>query len=67
MRLPTPWPPPLQPVLTSHAWLPFLAILSASSSAYLVGCQTMNAAPKQAENVASGSFTPISVPATFAV
>ena len=27
----------------------------------------MNAAPKQAENVASGSFTPTSVPATFAV
>lgn len=25
----------------------------------------MNAAPKQAENVARGSFTPSSVPATF--
>ena len=40
---------------------------SASSSAYFVGCHTMNGAPKQAENVASGSVTPISVPATFAV
>jgi len=27
----------------------------------------MNAAPKQVENVAVGSFTPRSVPATFAV
>jgi hypothetical protein len=68
MRLPTPWPPPLQPVLTSQALANrALAIFAASSSAYLVGCQTMNAAPKHAENVASGSFTPISVPATFAV
>ena len=40
---------------------------SANSSAYLLGCQTMKAAPKQAEKVASGSVTPTSVPATFAV
>jgi len=34
-------------------------------AAYLVGCSIMNAAPKQAENVACGSFIPSSVPATF--
>jgi len=34
-------------------------------AAYLVGCSIMNAAPKQAENVACGSFMPSSVPATF--
>jgi hypothetical protein len=31
----------------------------------LVGCIIINAAPKQAENVALGSFTPSSVPATY--
>ena len=67
MRAPTPYGPPDQPVLTSQVWAPCLRSLSASSSAYLVGCQTRNGPPKHAENVASGSFTPTSVPATFAV
>jgi len=35
--------------------------------AYLAGCNGKKASPKQAENVASGSVTPISVPATLAV
>ena len=36
-------------------------------AAYLVGCNIKNAAPKQAENVAVGSFTPSTVPATYVI
>jgi hypothetical protein len=57
--------PPDQPVLTSHPVAPWLSIFSASIAAYFVGCNIMNAAPKQAENVACGSFIPSSVPATY--
>ena len=46
------------------ALLPFLLT---SSSAYLVGCSSRNACPKQAENVGVGSVMPRSVPASFAV
>src|SRR6476620_10712874 len=67
MRLPTPYPPPPQPVLTSQTRALCFCILSASSSAYLLGCQTRNGPPKHGENVADGSFTPTSVPATLAV
>src|SRR4029450_12534744 len=67
IRLPTPGPPPHQPVLTSQTRALCLRIFSASSSAYLFGCQTRNGPPKQGENVVCGSVTPISVPATFAV
>ena len=67
MREPTPYAPPDQPVLTSQVCAPCLRSFSASSSAYFVGCQTRNGPPKHGENVASGSFTPISVPATLAV
>jgi hypothetical protein len=38
-------------------------IFSASMAAYFMGCHIRKAPPKQAENVASGSVTPISVPA----
>src|SRR5260370_6146911 len=62
-----PYPPPVQPVLTSHTRASCARILTASNSAYLLGCHTRNGPPKHAENVAVGSFTPISVPATFAV
>ena len=54
-------------MFTSQTFALCLRSLSASSSAYLAGCQTRNGAPKHGENVASGSVTPISVPATFAV
>lgn len=57
--------PPDQPVFTSHPVAPCFFIFSASIAAYLDGCNIMNAAPKQAENVACGSFTPSSVPATW--
>jgi hypothetical protein len=67
IRLPTPNPPPIQPVFTSHTREPCFFIFAASSSAYLLGCQTRNGPPKQGENVAEGSFTPTSVPATLAV
>src|SRR6516225_6403819 len=67
MRLPTPWPPPLQPVLISQTRALCCFILAASSSAYLLGCQTRNGPPKHGEKVADGSFTPTSVPATLAV
>ena len=56
--------PPVQPVFTSQAVAPCLFILSASMAAYFVGCSMMKAAPKQAEKVAVGSFTPSTVPAT---
>ena len=67
MRLPTPWPPPLHPVFTSHTREPCFRIFAASSSAYLLGCHTRNGPPKHGEKVACGSVTPISVPATLAV
>src|SRR5262245_13391899 len=67
MRLPTPGPPPLQPVLTSQTRALCCFIFAASSSAYLLGCQTRNGPPKHGENVADGSLTPTSVPATLAV
>ena len=51
----------------SHAVAPWRSILCASMAAYFVGCHTMKAEPKHAEKVASGSVTPISVPATLAV
>lgn len=47
----------------SHAVVPCCCIFSASMLAYFIGCHMRNAAPKQALKVASGSFTPISVPA----
>ena len=58
---------PDQPVLTNHGVAPCSRILSARSSAYFAGCHTRNGPPKQGENVASGSVTPTSVPATLAV
>src|SRR5262249_30713000 len=67
IRLPTPWPPPLQPVLINHTRARCCFIFAASNSAYLLGCHTRNGPPKHGENVADGSFTPSSVPATFAV
>ena len=62
-----PYAPPLQPVFTSQTLALCCCIFAASSSAYFAGCQTRNGPPKQGENVACGSVTPISVPATFAV
>ncbi len=67
MRFPAPYAPPLQPVFTSHTRDPCSRIFAASSSAYLLGCHTKNGPPKHGENVAWGSVTPISVPATLAV
>src|SRR5690348_6397780 len=67
MRLPTPGGPPDQPVLTSQTWALCWRTFSASNSAYLFGCQTRNGPPKHGLNVACGSVTPISVPATLAV
>src|SRR6476646_4916289 len=67
IREPVPYAPTLQPVLTSQAFAFCCCILAASSSAYLEGRHTRKGPPKQGENVACGSVTPISVPATFAV
>src|SRR5262249_55140790 len=67
IRLPVPCAPPLQPVFTSPTRALCCFILAARSSAYLLGCHTRNGPPKQGENVAEGSLTPTSVPATFAV
>ncbi len=52
------------PVLTSQAEVPCCSIFWASMAAYFMGCHMRKAPPKQALKVASGSVTPISVPAT---
>ena len=67
IRLPTPKEPPVHPVFTSHTRAWCRAILSPSIRAYRLGCSGRNGAPKQVLNVAFGSVTPFSVPATFAV
>src|SRR5262245_32651167 len=67
MRLPTPYGPPVQPVFTSHTSEPCWSMSLPNISAYFHGCQTRNTAPKHELNVACGSVTPRSVPATFAV
>ena len=67
MRSPVPYGPPVQPVFTSQAWAPQRSIRSTSIRAYSPGWRGMNGAPKQVENVAAGSFTPTSVPASLAV
>ena len=67
MRRPMPYFPPVQPVLTSQQSTPPLAMRLFSRLPYTVGLRGMNGAPKQVEKVASGSVTPISVPATRAV
>ena len=67
MRLPTPYGPPDQPELTKKACDPCFSNFCCSKSAYRVGCNVIKAAPKHVENVAVGSLTPRSVPATFAV
>src|SRR4030067_146958 len=64
---PTPYLPPIQPVLINQALEPYFLIFCPSISAYLEGCKVKNAAPKQEEKVADGSVTPSSVPATLAV
>ena len=57
----------MKPVFINQTRVPFFAMFCVRSLLYTVGCNGMNGAPKQVENVACGSFTPISVPATFAV
>ena len=60
-------PVPFQPVFTSYALAPLFPILLTSSSAYLVGCSSKKAWPKQAEKVGVGSVMPRSVPASLEV
>ena len=67
IRSPVPYGPPVQPVLTSQTRASCRASRSVSIRAYSPGWRGMNGAPKQAENVAFGSFTPTSVPASLAV
>ena len=47
--------------------VPCVSNFFCNKSAYFVGCNVKNAAPKHAENVAWGSVIPRSVPATLAV
>ena len=61
------FPVPFHPVLTRYALAPLSFILLTSSCAYLVGCSSRNACPKQAEKVGVGSVMPRSVPASLAV
>ena len=67
IRVPTPGGPPVQPVFTSHTGTLCRSNRSPSKSAYRFGGSGRNGAAKQVLNVASGSVTPPSVPATFAV
>ena len=68
MRLPTPYGPPVQPVFTSHTRALVLGdLLAEHASRRRSGCSGRNGAPKQVLNVAFGSVTPFSVPATLAV
>ena len=67
IRSPVPYGPPVQPVFTSQTVASWAASRSVSIVAYSPGWRGMNGAPKQAENVADGSFTPTSVPASLAV
>src|SRR5262245_5146356 len=67
MRVPVPYGPPVHPVFTSHTFASCRAIRSPSIAAYRLGASGRNGAPKQVLNVAFGSVTPFSVPATFAV
>lgn len=64
---PTPYLPPDHPVLISHTLVSCFLIFSANILAYNVGWRARKASPKHAENVAYGSLTPTSVPATLAV
>src|SRR5690625_1406796 len=63
IRSPTPYGPPVQPVLTRKTFALNWSIFSPSISAYLSGESGKNGDPKQAENAGSGSVTPRSVPA----
>src|SRR5689334_25156861 len=67
MRLPTPYGPPVHPVFTNHTRDWCRAIFSPSILAYRLGGSGRKGAPKHVLNVAFGSVTPFSVPATFAV
>ncbi|KPC97612.1 hypothetical protein LR69_04163 [Geobacillus sp. BCO2] len=67
MRLPTPYGPPVQPVLTKKTRTLCSAIFCPSISAYSTAGRGKNGAPKHVENVASGSVTPRSVPASLLV
>src|SRR5699024_672809 len=67
MRFPTPYGPPVHPVLTKKTFTRWFSIFSPSIFAYVIGERGKNGAPKQAENVASGSVMPRSVPASLLV
>ncbi len=68
IRSPVPYGPPVQPVLTSQTGTSQRRqALDEAGAAYSAGGRGMNGAPKQVENVALGSLTPISVPASLAV
>ena len=54
-------------MFTSQQRTSCFLIFSPSSFAYTAGKRGRNGAPKQVLNVADGSFTPFSVPATLAV
>src|SRR5204863_7542246 len=64
---PVPYGPPVHPVFTSQTRAWCFAIRSPSIVAYRLGASGRNGAPKQVLNVAFGSVTPLSVPATLAV
>ena len=67
IRLPMPYTPPVIPVLINQTFAPLSFNFLPNISAYFVGCNGKNAAPKQAEKVVCGSVTPASVPATLDV
>ena len=67
IRWPMPCGPPVQPVFTSHTGTSSPLEALHELAGVLAGWRGRNGAPNPAENVAVGSMTPISVPASLAV
>ena len=67
ITFPTPYLPPVHPVLTNHTFTLCFVIFSCNKSAYVDGFKGKKAYPKQAEKVGVGSLIPCSVPAILAV
>ena len=67
IRCPTPYGPPVHPVLSSQTFALYFLIRSASISAYSLGRRGRNGPPKHGLKFGCGSVTPASVPASFDV
>ena len=64
---PTPYGPPVQPVLTNQQFTFSLSILSFNNFPYTSGLNGRKGAAKQVEKVGKGSLIPFSVPGALEV